>query len=71
MFTAETPRAQRRPVLFVPAEPEQTKHLQPLAGHLLAEGLGLMENRYLPVLHKTIPLRDLCDSAVNLLLKEA
>ena len=57
--------------LFVPVQPEQTKSFQPLAGHLLAEGLGFMENRYLPILHKTIPLRDLCVSAVSLNLKEA
>ena len=55
--------------MFVPGQPEQTKHLQPLAGPLMAEGPGLMENRYLPILHKTIPLRDLCVSAVNLILK--
>jgi len=51
--------------LFVPVGPEQTKSLQPLAGRFLAEGLGLMENRYLPILHKIIPLRDLCVSAVK------
>ena len=41
--------------LFVPGQPEQTKSSQPLAGHLLAEGLALMENRYLPILHKESP----------------
>jgi len=57
--------------LFVPVQPEQTKSFQPLAGHVLAEGLGFMENRYLSILHKTILLRDLCVSAVNLIFKEA
>ena len=55
---------------FVPGAPEQRKRLQPLAGHLLAEGLGFMENRYLPILHKTIPLCDLRVSAVSLILKD-
>jgi hypothetical protein len=45
--------------LFVPVKPEQTKRLHPLAGDFLAEGLEFMENRYLPILHKTILLREL------------
>jgi hypothetical protein len=57
--------------LFVPVAPEQTKSLQPLAGQWLAEGLEFMENRYLPILHKTIPLSDLSVSAANLILKTA
>jgi hypothetical protein len=64
-FTAETPRTRRRSFLFVPGPPEQTKSLQPLAGHFFPEGLGFIENRYLPILYKTIPLRVLCVSAVS------
>jgi hypothetical protein len=56
-FTAEPPRAQRKSFLFVPGQPEQTKSFQPLAGQLLAEGLGFMENRDLPILHKATLLR--------------
>jgi len=41
IFTAETLRAQRGPFLFGPVQPEQTKSLQPLAGHLLAAGHGV------------------------------
>ena len=61
IFSPQRRRGRREEdFLFVPVQPEQTKSFQPLAGHLLAGGLGLMENRCLPILHKTISLRDLC-----------
>ncbi len=65
VFTAETLRAQRKRFFVCSGTTGTNKSFQPLAGHFLAEGLGVMENRYLPILHNTVPLWDLSGSAVK------
>jgi hypothetical protein len=64
VFTAETLRTQRINLVCSGA-PGTNKSFQPLTGHFLAEGLGYMEKRYLPILHNTISLCDLSGSAVR------
>jgi hypothetical protein len=64
VFTADAEGAEKK-ILVCSGSTGTNESLQPLAGHFLAEGLGFMENRYLPILHNTISLCDLGGSAVK------
>ena len=48
--------------MFAAEVPSNKKSSLPL-GQVIAEGLGFMENRHLPILHKDIILRELGGSS--------